>query len=199
MKLLAATTNRGKIREIAVILEDLGITVVTPQEINLHIEVKEEGATFAENASMKALAWSRQAGMPALADDSGLCVGALHGRPGIMSARFSGPGATDEKNTALLLELLEGETERSARFVCAAALAWETGEVIVAQGVYEGVIIHEPRGTGGFGYDPVFLDPELGKTLAEMSPEEKNARSHRRKALDALRTLLAESGRLDAR
>lgn len=196
MKLLAATTNRGKIREIAVILEDLGITVVTPQEINLHIEVKEEGATFAENASMKALAWSRQAGMPALADDSGLCVGALHGRPGIMSARFSGPGATDEKNTALLLELLKGETERSARFVCAAALAWETGEVIVAQGVYEGVIIHEPRGTGGFGYDPVFLDPELGKTLAEMSPEEKNARSHRKKALDALKARLKESGHL---
>lgn len=199
MKLLVATTNQGKIREIAGILEDLGITVVTPQEINLHIEVKEEGATFAENASMKALAWSREAGMPALADDSGLCVDALHGRPGIMSARFSGPDATDEKNTALLLKLLEGETERSARFVCAAALAWETGEVIVAQGVYEGVIIQEPRGTGGFGYDPVFLDPELGKTLAEMSPEGKNARSHRRKALEALRKLLAESGRLDAR
>lgn len=137
--------------------------------------------------------------MPALADDSGLCVDALGGRPGIMSARFSGPGATDEKNTALLLKILENETERSARFVCAAALAWETGEVIVAQGVYEGVIIHEPRGTGGFGYDPVFLDPELGKTLAEMTPEEKNARSHRRRALEALRTLLVESGRMDAR
>ncbi|OPZ25845.1 MAG: Non-canonical purine NTP pyrophosphatase [Deltaproteobacteria bacterium ADurb.BinA179] len=196
MKLLAATTNRGKIVEIAEILSGLGVTVVTPEEIDLHIDVKEDGATFAENALIKARAWSEAAGMPALADDSGLCVDALDGRPGVMSARFSGPDATDEKNIELLLRSLQGKTQRTARFVCAVALAWQTGEVILAEGRYEGIIIDEPRGRGGFGYDPVFLDPELNKTLAQMSPGEKNARSHRRKALDALKTRLQESGLL---
>lgn len=196
MKLLAATTNRGKIVEIAEILSGLGVTVMTPEEIDLHIDVKEDGATFAENALIKARAWSEAAGMPALADDSGLCVDALDGRPGVMSARFSGPDATDEKNIELLLRSLQGKTQRTARFVCAVALAWQTGEVILAEGRYEGIIIDEPRGRGGFGYDPVFLDPELNKTLAQMSPGEKNARSHRRKALDALKTRLQESGLL---
>jgi len=196
MKLLAATTNRGKIVEIAEILSGLGVTVVTPEEIDLHIDVKEDGATFAENALIKARAWSEAAGMPALADDSGLCVDALDGRPGVMSARFSGSDATDEKNIELLLRSLQSKTQRTARFVCAVALAWQTGEVILAEGRYEGIIIDEPRGRGGFGYDPVFLDPELNKTLAQMSPGEKNARSHRRKALDALKTRLQESGLL---
>ncbi|HNR51102.1 MAG TPA: RdgB/HAM1 family non-canonical purine NTP pyrophosphatase [Deltaproteobacteria bacterium] len=196
MKLLAATTNRGKIVEIAEILSGLGVTVVTPEEIDLHIDVKEDGATFAENALIKARAWSEAAGMPALADDSGLCVDALDGRPGVMSARFSGPDATDEKNIELLLRSLQSKTQRTARFVCAVALAWQTGEVILAEGRYEGIIIDEPRGRGGFGYDPVFLDPELNKTLAQMSPGEKNARSHRKKALDALKTRLQESGLL---
>jgi XTP/dITP diphosphohydrolase len=196
MKLLAATTNRGKIVEIAEILSGLGVTVMTPEEIDLHIDVKEDGATFAENALIKARAWSEAAGMPALADDSGLCVDALDGRPGVMSARFSGPDATDEKNIELLLRSLQSKTQRTARFVCAVALAWQTGEVILAEGRYEGIIIDEPRGRGGFGYDPVFLDPELNKTLAQMSPGEKNARSHRRKALDALKTRLQESGLL---
>ena len=196
MKLLAATTNRGKIVEIAEILSGLGVTVMTPEEIDLHIDVKEDGATFAENALIKARAWSEAAGMPALADDSGLCVDALDGRPGVMSARFSGSDATDEKNIQLLLRSLQGKTQRTARFVCAVALAWQTGEVILAEGRYEGIIIDEPRGRGGFGYDPVFLDPELNKTLAQMSPGEKNARSHRKKALDALKTRLQESGLL---
>lgn len=196
MKLLAATTNRGKIVEIAEILSGLGVTVMTPEEIDLHIDVKEDGATFAENALIKARAWSEAAGMPALADDSGLCVDALDGRPGVMSARFSGSDATDEKNIELLLRSLQSKTQRTARFVCAVALAWQTGEVILAEGRYEGIIIDEPRGRGGFGYDPVFLDPELNKTLAQMSPGEKNARSHRRKALDALKTRLQESGLL---
>lgn len=196
MKLLAATTNRGKIVEIAEILSGLGVTVMTPEEIDLHIDVKEDGATFAENALINARAWSEAAGMPALADDSGLCVDALDGRPGVMSARFSGPDATDEKNIELLLRSLQSKTQRTARFVCAVALAWQTGEVILAEGRYEGIIIDEPRGRGGFGYDPVFLDPELNKTLAQMSPGEKNARSHRKKALDALKTRLQESGLL---
>lgn len=196
MKLLAATTNRGKIVEIAEILSGLGVTVMTPEEIDLHIDVKEDGATFAENALIKARAWSEAAGMPALADDSGLCVDALDGRPGVMSARFSGSDATDEKNIELLLRSLQSKTQRTARFVCAVALAWQTGEVILAEGRYEGIIIDEPRGRGGFGYDPVFLDPELNKTLAQMSPGEKNARSHRKKALDALKTRLQESGLL---
>lgn len=193
MNLLVATTNKGKVREIADILSDLGITIITPQQIGLRLEVKEDGATFAENASIKARAWSKAAGMPALADDSGLCVDVLDGRPGVLSARFAGKDASDEDNIALLLKSLEGKENRTARFVCAAALATGTGEVILAEGEYEGVITHEPEGDQGFGYDPVFFDPSSGKTLARMTPEEKNARSHRRKALEALKERLREA------
>jgi XTP/dITP diphosphohydrolase len=197
MKLLAATNNKGKIKEIREILSSLGITVVTPQEAGLSLEVEETGDTFEENAALKARAWSMASGMPSLADDSGLCVDALDGRPGVMSARFAGEGASDEDNIALLLESLKGREQRSARFVCVAALALPDGEVISAEGRYEGVIIDTPTGTEGFGYDPVFFDPLMGKTLAQMTPAEKNARSHRKQALDRLREKLLGSGRLD--
>ncbi|HNY64389.1 MAG TPA: XTP/dITP diphosphatase [Deltaproteobacteria bacterium] len=196
MKLLAATNNKGKIKEIVEILSDLGITVVTPRETGLSLDVEETGSTFEENALIKARAWCEASGMPTLADDSGLCVDALEGRPGILSARFAGEGASDGDNIALLLASLRGREERSARFVCVVALALPGGEVIHAEGRYEGIIIDEPRGTEGFGYDPVFYDPVMGKTLAQMSPAEKNARSHRRRALDALKEKLVKSGLL---
>lgn len=192
MKLLVATTNKGKIREIADILSDFNVTIVSPADIGLDLEVEENGTTFAENAAIKARAWSRASDLPALADDSGLCVDALQGRPGIKSARFAGSDAGDEENIALLLRSLEGETNRTARFVCVAALALPTGELILAEGSYGGVITDEPAGHGGFGYDPVFFDPDSGKTFAQMSPEEKNARSHRRRALEVLKGHLKE-------
>jgi XTP/dITP diphosphohydrolase len=196
MKLLAATNNKGKIKEIREILSSLGITVVTPQEAGFSLEVEETGATFEENAALKARAWSKASGMPSLADDSGLCVDALDGRPGVLSARFAGEGASDEDNIALLLERLKGREQRTARFVCVAALALPGGEVVSAEGRYEGVIIDTPTGSEGFGYDPIFFDPLMGKTLAQMTPDEKNARSHRRQALDKLKHKLQGSGHL---
>lgn len=197
MKLLAATNNKGKIKEIREILSDLGITVITPQEAGLSLEVNETGSTFEENAALKARAWSKASGMPSLADDSGLCVDALGGRPGVMSARYAGAGASDEDNIALLLRNLQGTGERSARFVCVAALALPDGEVISAEGRYEGVIIDTPMGTEGFGYDPIFFDPLMGKTLAQMTPAEKNTRSHRKQALDRLKEKLQGLGLFD--
>jgi XTP/dITP diphosphohydrolase len=192
VKLLVATTNKGKIREIADILSDLGITIVSPADIGLKLDVEEDGTTFAENAAVKARAWSGASGLPALADDSGLCVDALQGRPGVMSARFAGKDAGDEDNISLLLKSLKGEKNRTARFVCAAALALPSGELILAEGSYVGIISGEPMGNEGFGYDPVFFDPASGKTFAQMSPEEKNARSHRRRALETLKEHLKE-------
>ncbi len=196
MKLLVATTNKGKIVEIAHILKGLPVTVVTPRETGLSLDVEENGSTFAENALIKARAWSHASRLPTLADDSGLCVDALGGSPGVYSARFAGPGASDAQNTALLLEKMKGIKGRTARFVCAMALALTTGEVIIAEGFYEGLISEEPAGDLGFGYDPVFFDPELGMTLAQMSMEEKNDRSHRRRALEDLRRKLVASGLL---
>lgn len=192
MKLLVATTNKGKIREIADILSDLGIAIVSPAEIGLDLHVEEDGTTFAENAAIKARAWSKASGLPVLADDSGLCVDALQGRPGVRSARFAGRDASDEDNIAILLKSLKGKKNRTARFVCVAALALPTGELVKAEGEYGGTITEEPAGGGGFGYDPVFFDADAGKTFAQMSPEEKNARSHRRRALQSLKGKLKE-------
>lgn len=196
MKVLAATTNKGKIREIADILSSLGITIITPQELDLQLTVHEDGATFAENAAIKARAWSKASGLPTLADDSGLCVDALEGRPGVMTARFAGKDASDEENMALLLTSLKGKENRTARFVCAVALALPEGGLIQAEGECEGLICEEPLGEGGFGYDPIFLDPKSGKTFAQLQSEEKNTFSHRRKALEALRAKLQNSGYL---
>lgn len=196
MKVLAATTNKGKIREIADILSSLGITIITPQELDLQLTVHEDGSTFAENAAIKARAWSKASGLPTLADDSGLCVDALEGRPGVMTARFAGKDASDEENMALLLTFLKGKENRTARFVCAVALALPEGGLIQAEGEYEGLICEEPLGDGGFGYDPIFLDPKSGKTFAQLQSEEKNTFSHRRKALEALRAKLQNSGYL---
>jgi XTP/dITP diphosphohydrolase len=194
MRILAATTNRGKIGEITRILSVPNITVLSPVDLNLFLDVPEDGTTFAENAATKALAWHRAGGLPSLADDSGLCVDALDGRPGVHSARFAGAGAGDRENCELLLRLMEGIRRRSAHFVCVVALAVSEETVITATGQCEGVILTEPRERNGFGYDPVFLDPGSGRTFAELSAEEKNALSHRRKALEELKGKLEVQG-----
>jgi XTP/dITP diphosphohydrolase len=194
MKVLVATTNKGKIKEISEILSDAGITLVSPDQLGLKLEVEESGDTFAENALSKASAWQRASGLPSLADDSGLCVDALGGKPGVFSARFAGDGATDRANMELLLKLMEGQENRKARFVCVVALAVSEDMVITARGEYEGIILTAPLGEGGFGYDPVFLDPESGKTFAQLGNEEKNARSHRGRALMSLKQKLEEQG-----
>ncbi len=190
-RLLLATTNAGKIAELQSLLaappEPAGLSLVTPGDLEFTLpDVDETGATFAENARLKATAWARASGLPALADDSGLCVDALGGEPGVRSARWAGP--TDADRNAALLERLEGvpEESRTARFVCAACLALPDGTVAEAEGVCAGVITTRPRGLHGFGYDTLFLLPEDGLTLAEMSPERKQEVSHRAHALRAL-------------
>ncbi|HOO37432.1 MAG TPA: RdgB/HAM1 family non-canonical purine NTP pyrophosphatase [Deltaproteobacteria bacterium] len=196
MNILAATTNPGKIREITEILAGLEVAILTPKETNVVLDVEEDGSSFAENAAIKARAWCAASGLPALADDSGLCVDALGGRPGVRSARFAGQGASDEDNYLLLLESMSGEKDRRARFVCAVALAFPGGDIVFAEGSYEGRILEEPVGEGGFGYDPVFFDPASGKSFAQLTPQEKNERSHRKKALVELKRKLLQSGYL---
>ncbi len=198
MNILVATTNPGKIREIKDILALPGVSIITPADLQLRLEVDEDGLTFAENAAKKARSWSEASGLPALADDSGLCVEALGGRPGVHSARFAGAGATDEANYSLLLECLRGVKDRSARFVCAVALSFPGGDMVVAEGECEGRILEEPMGDAGFGYDPVFSDPASGRSFAQLTPQEKNDRSHRKKALMALREKLRQAGYLGA-
>jgi len=194
MKVLVATNNKGKIAEISQIMSDTGITLVSPPELGMHIDVEENGITFAENAIAKAVAWRKASGLPSLADDSGLCVDALDGRPGVMSARFAGPGASDQDNMDLLLRLMENKEDRRARFVCVVALALSEQLVLTAEGEYGGTILRNPMGTGGFGYDPLFLDTDSGKTFAQLSNEEKNTRSHRGRALLSLKKKLLDQG-----
>ncbi len=192
-RLALATTNRGKLAEVAAILAPFGVEVVAADRLVAGWQVVEDGTTFAENARQKARDLAHRTGMPALADDSGLEVAALGGRPGVRSARYAGEQATDADNVArLLAELREvPDSERGAAFRCAVTLAWPDGTLLEAEGRCEGSIARQPRGSGGFGYDPVFLDPETGLSFAELTAEAKNARSHRRRALEALRALLA--------
>jgi XTP/dITP diphosphohydrolase len=194
MKVLVATSNRGKISEISQILAGTGISILTPQEAGLMLDVVEDGATFEANAVIKAHAWRRYSGYPSLADDSGLCVDALGGRPGVNTARFAGNGATDRENYELLLKLMEGVTDRKAHFMCVVALSISDDIVITATGRCGGIILHGPIGEGGFGYDPVFGDPETGKSFAQLTDNEKNTRSHRGRALISLKQKLQEQG-----
>jgi len=183
-----ATANRGKLAEVAAILGPRGVEVVPADDLVPGWSVVEDGATFADNARLKARDLARRAGLPALADDSGLEVAVLGGRPGVRSARYAGEDATDAANVARLLAELRDVPagRRQAAFHCALALAWPDGRLVEAEGRSEGTIAVAPRGSGGFGYDPVFLDPESGRTFAELPAEVKNTRSHRRRALDAL-------------
>ena len=183
MKFVLATHNPGKLREMSDILSHLGVEVVSPADLGLTVEVEETGTTFAENAMLKAKAICAASGLPAIADDSGLCVDALNGGPGVYSARYGGEGLDDRGRYTLLLNSMRGQTTRSAHFACAIACAFPDGKTLTAEGRCDGAIAFAPLGEGGFGYDPVFLVPEKGKTFGQLTAEEKSAISHRVKAL----------------
>jgi XTP/dITP diphosphohydrolase len=189
-EIVLATRNRGKIAELEHLLRayDPAISVRGLDEFPGIGEIEETGSTFVENARIKAVAVCKATGLIAIADDSGLEVDALGGAPGVYSARYAGLDATDESNNAKLVNaLLEVERERrTARFRCAMVAKAPTGAELVAEGAWEGRILPSPRGTMGFGYDPLFLDEQLGLSAAEMAPEVKNGRSHRGKAMARL-------------
>lgn len=182
MKIIAATKNKNKLREFGEILK--GFDIVSQEDAGIDIDVEETGTTFEENSLLKAKAIYDMTGIPAIADDSGLCVDALGGEPGVYSARYGGEGYDDKGRVELLLKNMKNvpDDKRSARFVCAITLVDDKG-ILTARGECEGKIDYAPRGTNGFGYDPVFFVEKFGKTMAEISPDEKNSISHRGKAL----------------
>jgi len=193
-KIVLASGNVDKLREIERILADLDVEVAAQSEFGVG-DADETGATFVENALIKARHAAVATGLPALADDSGLVVEALGGRPGVHSARYSGAGATDDSNIDKLLDELRSVPtgDRAAAFRCCACFVTpDDTSSLIAEGSWEGVILRQRRGTDGFGYDPVFLDPECGRTAAELGPEQKNARSHRGKALTALAEMMRQ-------
>ena len=183
MRFVLATHNPGKLREMGEILKDFGIEVVSPRDLGITVDVEETGTTFAENAMLKAKAICKEANLPAIADDSGLCVDALNGAPGVYSARYGGEGLDDKGRYMLLLSSLRGAPTRAAHFACAVACAFPNGDTLTAEGRCDGSIAYAPLGEGGFGYDPVFLLPGTGKTFGQLSQEEKSAVSHRGRAL----------------
>jgi XTP/dITP diphosphohydrolase len=185
IRLLLATTNKGKARELRRGLGSAPVEVVTLDDLGISAEFPETGSTFAENARGKSLFYSLLTGLPTLADDSGLEIEALGGAPGVYSARFSGPGATDARNIRKVLRALEGvpESERAARFVCSMALSHDGRILKTTRGTVRGRIIFAPRGTSGFGYDPIFFYRPFGRTFGELSDEEKQSISHRGRAL----------------
>jgi XTP/dITP diphosphohydrolase len=191
-ELLLATTNYHKLEEYRAILSDLPFHLLSLHDVDLDMDVEETGATFADNAELKALTYARVSGMLTLADDSGLEIDALDGAPGVYSARFAGRETCYEERFRLLLEQLKGLTgeERTARFRCAITLAEPSGYYQTVEGVLEGLIADAPRGQYGFGYDPIFFIPELGKTSAELTPEHKNRISHRGRAAQLAAALL---------
>lgn len=182
MKVLLASNNGHKIKEIKEILGDF-FEVVSLREAGVESDPEETGATFEENARIKAVAGMKASGMPCIADDSGLEVFALDGLPGVMSARYAGGHGDDSANNEKLLRELENASDRSARYVCVICMAFPNGHEIVARGECRGTILKEARGEGGFGYDPLFFFPQFGKTFAEITAEEKNEVSHRKAAL----------------
>lgn len=184
MKFVLATQNQKKLREMSDILSGFGVEVVTPKSLGIDLEVEETGTTFAENAMLKAKAICAAADLPAIADDSGLCVDALSGAPGVYSARYGGEGLDDVGRYRLLLENLRGQTSRTAHFACAIACAFPNGDTLTAEGKVEGTIAFAPMGEGGFGYDPIFFYPPLRKTFGQLTAEEKHGISHRGKALE---------------
>lgn len=192
--LLLASANLGKLSEIQALLYDLNLELILPGKLGLDLEVSEDGSTYEENAALKALAYARASGLLSMADDSGLEVEALNGLPGIHSARFAPlPGATDADRRLYLLQRLQDYPRPwRARFHCTVAIATPSGEVQFAQGNCPGEIIPEERGFNGFGYDPIFLLPELGRTMAELTMQEKNELSHRARAIRAARPILLE-------
>ena len=192
MRLVIATRNPGKLREFSRIIDVPGIACVGLDEFPDFPAIAEDGTSFRDNALIKAQAAAAATGLPALADDSGLAVDALQGRPGILSARYAGTGATDRMNWEKVLAELRDvpPTSRQARFVCAIAVVGHN-RAFVAEGELAGVIVDLPRGENGFGYDPIFLLPQYGRTMAELDPAEKDRISHRAIALRRLRPSLA--------
>lgn len=190
MKLVLASQNEKKLKEMNDILAQLGIEVCLQSQLGLCVDVEETGDTFEANSLLKAQAVMEATGMPAIADDSGLCVDALGGAPGVYSARYGGPGLDDVGRYRLLLENLRGQSPRTARFVSVITCCFPGGDVITARGECEGTIAYAPQGEGGFGYDPVFFVPQKKKTFAQLSPEEKNEISHRGQALTLFRQKL---------
>jgi XTP/dITP diphosphohydrolase len=198
-RLVIATNSRGKLREFERLLDGCGFELVTPRDVGVDFGPEETGSTFEQNATLKAKEATRLTGLPALADDSGLEVDALDGRPGLFSARYAGKGRfsddiAESEQLRLLLEELDGvpDEQRTARFVCSISVAAADGKVRNVEAAWEGHIAHEPRGENGFGYDPVFLVPGTGKTSAELVPQEKNRISHRAQAAAKAREVLKE-------
>lgn len=191
-RIVFATSNEGKMREIREILRSLGAEILSIKEAGVHVDIVEDGETFEANAVIKARAvWEKTGGI-VLADDSGLEIDYLNGEPGVYSARYMGEDTSYEIKNWNLIHRLKGvpEEKRTARFACVIAAVLPDGRVLTTRGTMEGHIAHEPAGEGGFGYDPILMLPEYGKTSAEITMEEKNAISHRGKALRAMRELL---------
>ena len=184
-KIIFATGNEGKMKEVRMILKDLGLPVLSMKEAGVQADIVEDGTTFEENAKIKAVAVQKLTGALVLADDSGLEIDYLNKEPGIYSARYMGEDTPYSVKNANLISRLAGvpDEQRTARFVCAIAAAFPDGEVLTTRGTIEGIIGYEERGENGFGYDPIFYLPEYTKSTAELSPEEKNALSHRGRAL----------------
>lgn len=184
--LVLATTNQNKVREFKAFVSEFPVEVKSLSDFRPLPEVIEDGSTFDENAYKKALHYAKVLGVPAIADDSGLVVEALSGAPGVRSARYAGDGASDQDNCRKLLAEMEGETNRKASFVCVLSIAVPSGPALTYEASCAGTILDAPRGSNGFGYDPLFYYEPYGKTFAEISMEEKNKVSHRGKVLSEL-------------
>lgn len=193
IRIIFATGNEGKIREIHKILGDAGIKVVTMKEAGIDVPIEENGSTFLENALIKARTIASASGEITMSDDSGLVVDALGGEPGIYSARWLGEDTSYHIKNTEILRRLEGvpDEKRSARFICACACVFPDGRELTAEGVFEGRIGYEEKGENGFGYDPIFYVPSEGKYSAELTPEQKNAMSHRGQALRSMKEQLS--------
>ena len=183
MKFVLASQNQKKLKEMQDILSAYGVEVVLQSQVGLNLDVEETGTTFVENAALKAEAVCAASGLPAIADDSGLCVDALNGAPGVYSARYGGEGLDDVGRYRLLLQNMRGMLNRRCKFVSAVCCVFPDGKKITVEGECAGTLAYAPQGEDGFGYDPIFFVPELKKTFAQLTPEEKNAISHRGNAM----------------
>ncbi len=195
--MVVASRNKKKVQEIMAIIKDLDWSVISMTQAGLDLEIVEDGATFEENSYKKALEVMKATGKTAIADDSGLEVDALDGRPGVFSARFSGKGATDDSNNQKLLDMMSEvpQARRTARFVCAASVVFPDSQYFTVRGECEGQILFEPRGSKGFGYDPLFYLPGYEKTFAQLNANTKNSISHRAQAFIKVKRMLIDFGR----
>ncbi|MFI3251136.1 MAG: RdgB/HAM1 family non-canonical purine NTP pyrophosphatase [Eubacteriales bacterium] len=187
MRFVLASQNQEKIHEMRTILSGMNIEIYTQLDLGIHVDVEETGTTFEQNSYLKAAALMNKTGLPSIADDSGLCVEALQGAPGVYSARYGGTENDDAQRCALILNAVRGERNRRAKFVSVITCCFPTGVALAARGECHGLLAFGPQGTDGFGYDPIFLIPEKKRTFAQLTHEEKNAISHRGEALRCFR------------